>query len=618
MSLDEILHHVQKKSRPIIYILSLVLLLRIVTALFLTQPGYMDAYYYYNAAESLYQGQGFTDHVIWNYLSDPRGLPQPACLYWMPLTSLVIYPFFVLFGDSFRVAQIPFILLSTVLVWLTYRLSLDLGTKRQSFMAPPAPLAKGAEGASMPIPRAASPAPLAEEAEGSSMPIPRAASPSLLAEGAEGSSMPIPRAASPSPLVGGTEGGHPDVNCAVLAAIWMAFAGFYTVFWVTLDSFALFAVVAGLALYAAGRGLRDGRVAWFVLAGGFAGLAHLTRADGPLVLVAVLLALCVLAWRRPPERGRLLRAALVASIAYLVVVFPWLYRNWRETGFLMGSGGTQALFLRDYDELFSYGRELSFTSYLEWGWSAILQSKLQGLWFGVQNLLVVNLMIFLTPFAAWGLWVWRKRSELLPFVLYAALVYLSMTLLFTYPGMRGGLLHSSTALLPWLFAAAACGLREFIRFMAAHRSGWNPDTAYRFFFVAFILLAALLSGFLFLNNVSGRSGQNPPWNERNTVYIEVGEWLAQNHRDVAPVMVNNAPAFYYFVHRPALSIPNEAPDTVIEAARRYGVEYLVLEADHPAPLKALYEGRETIAGMELVAGLTPGESVKIYYLERSR
>jgi len=549
-------HVVRHYTDPLLYLLSSALLVRVATALFLKQPGYMDAYYYYNAAESLYRGQGLTDHVLWNYLSDPQGLPQPACLYWMPLTSLVIYPFLRLFGNSFRAAQIPSIILSTAVVWLTYRVGQDHFMKGQDARLK------------------------SQEAD------------------------------------------FKGVTCAVLAAIWAIFAGFYTTFWVTTDSFALFAVVAGLALYAGGRGLQDLRTMWFVWAGGLAGLAHLTRADGWLVLVALLLALCILAWRWPHQRGWLIRSALCTVGLYLAVMSPWFYRNWREAGMLLG-GGLQTLFLRSYDELFSYGREFSLTSYLEWGWPAILQSKLQALWFGVQNLVVVNLMIFLTPFAVWGLWIRRKRAELLPFAFYAILVYLAMTLLFTFPGMRGGLLHSSTVLLPWFFAAAASGLREFVQFMCARRASWQPVAAYRFFAVAYVLLAVFLSAGLFWNKVAGRGGQDVPWNERNVVYSEVGEWLAQHSQSNSPVMVNDAPAFYYFVHRPALSIPNETLDKVIEAGRRYGVGFLVLEADHPRPLDDLYRGQEPCSGLELVHELkATGSSgfrgpVRIYRLEQS-
>lgn len=526
-----------KTNWLIVCLFFFVLAVRVVTALFLRQPGYMDAYYYSNLAENLQRGNGFIDYVIWNFLDMPRALPQPACLYWMPLTACVIYPFYRLFGVSFPVAQLPFIVLSTVLAWVTYRISNELSGRRDQ---------------------------------------------------------------------------------ALLAGVLIAFSGFYTVFWVTTDSFAPFAVAGSLAMYTAGRGLRSGRPGWFALSGGFAGLAHLTRADGVLLLVAVCVA--VLAWGYIyRQQWRQVLVALVLSVVvYAAVMAPWIVHNWQATGSPLRQSGLQTLFLRDYDELYSYGRELTLSYYLAWGWRAILGSKLQAVWFGVQNLVAVNLMIFLMPLTIWGLWTWRKRIELLPFAIYAVLLFLTMTLLFTFPGMRGGLFHSSAALLPGFFAASACGLRRFVQFMAKHRASWNEASAFKFFSVALVCLAFGLSAFLYLRSVLGQREVALPWRSRNLVYHEVGAWLQGKGRDEGPVMVNDAPAFYYFTHIPAVSIPNENLEVVIEAAQRYGVEYLLLEADHPSPLQAVYEGRYDDPRLEMQTTLTgpSGAAVEIWFVEQ--
>jgi hypothetical protein len=54
-----------------------------------TVPGYMDAEYYFAGARRIFEGQGSTEMILWNYLDDPQGLPHPAHTYWMPLTSYV-------------------------------------------------------------------------------------------------------------------------------------------------------------------------------------------------------------------------------------------------------------------------------------------------------------------------------------------------------------------------------------------------------------------------------------------------------------------------------------------------------------------------------------------------
>ncbi len=52
-------------------------------------PGYMDAEYYFSGAIRLFEGAGFTEEILWNYLDDPAGLPHPSHTYWMPLVSLL-------------------------------------------------------------------------------------------------------------------------------------------------------------------------------------------------------------------------------------------------------------------------------------------------------------------------------------------------------------------------------------------------------------------------------------------------------------------------------------------------------------------------------------------------
>ena len=99
-------------------------------------PGYMDAEYYFATAKQLAIGQGFNEPFLWNYLNDPAGLPHASHQYWMPLVSLLAAAPMALFGQAFRAAQVPFLLLTATLPWLTSRLALSMGaTSRQAWLA---------------------------------------------------------------------------------------------------------------------------------------------------------------------------------------------------------------------------------------------------------------------------------------------------------------------------------------------------------------------------------------------------------------------------------------------------------------------------------------------------
>jgi hypothetical protein len=113
------------------WLVGLTLAVRLLTTLPLQRPGYMDAAYYMDGALSLYEGRGFTEPFIWNYLDDPQGVPHPSHEYWMPLPSVVAYLSTLVFGPTFRAAQVPFALLSSLLPGIAYLVAFDLSGDRR-------------------------------------------------------------------------------------------------------------------------------------------------------------------------------------------------------------------------------------------------------------------------------------------------------------------------------------------------------------------------------------------------------------------------------------------------------------------------------------------------------
>ncbi len=99
----------------------LALGLLLLVGVFQQAPGYMDADYYYMGGVQLAQGEGFTEKVLWNYLSDPQGLPQPSHGYWMPFASLVAAAGLKWFGwlGEFNAARLGFILAAASIPPLT-------------------------------------------------------------------------------------------------------------------------------------------------------------------------------------------------------------------------------------------------------------------------------------------------------------------------------------------------------------------------------------------------------------------------------------------------------------------------------------------------------------------
>jgi len=383
---------------------------------------------------------------------------------------------------------------------------------------------------------------------------------------------------------------------AWIAALLAIFSGFYVPFWGVPESFAPYAVFGSLALLLAGIGRSKQTL---FAAGVCAGLGHLTRADGLLLLAPMLLLASM--QRMKDEGGGVklffsLQPSAFSLLGYLVVMLPWFARNVAVVGAPILPAGTQSLWLCDYDELFSFGVRLDVNHWLACGVDQIVAAKVRGLGSGLVHLIAESGLVFLAPLMAVGVW-WLRRDRLFrPAIAYLALLYLAMTLAFTFVGDRGGLFHSSAALMPFLCAAAPVGLEAVVGTVARRRRTWNAETANRVFGASVVALAAIFSLAIMWNRVI-----RSDWNQADVAYRQAGAWLADRNDHTSIVVAGNPPGFTYHTGHPSIVIPNGDVDTLIEAARRFDAKWIVLDANRPVPLAALYADPDSDPRLELSA-----------------
>jgi 4-amino-4-deoxy-L-arabinose transferase-like glycosyltransferase len=404
-----------------------------------------------------------------------------------------------------------------------------------------------------------------------------------------------------------------DRRHAISAGLLTVFSGFYVPYWTIPETFAPFAVAGALALYGLGRWMESHDDRWLLGAGLLAGLGHLCRADGVLLLGTGLLLVLLATRRRPAALPRSVAALLVG---YLAVMAPWFARNWHVIGRPLSAAGARTIFLRNYDELFSYGTLPSLEHYLAWGWLNIARSKFEAGWTNLQTFIAVNNLVFLAPLSLIGFWTTRRRSFLWPAWVYGAALYGVMTLLFTFPGMRGGLFHSSAALLPALFAASMVGLDAGVGWVARRRRRWDRHQAQQFFSLGVIALAMSMSLLIYSRQVIGTgSWAAPSWNQADEAMIEVGRWIKAQTEAAPVVMVGNPPAFTYHTGLWSVVIPNEGVAETVRAACRYGAQYIVLDPNRPGPLASLYNGQETHPSLAVIWNEPLGAPAGIVILE---
>ncbi len=383
----------------------------------------------------------------------------------------------------------------------------------------------------------------------------------------------------------------PERWAARTAALFTMAGGYYLGQWNQPSTFALFAWVGGGGLLALAFALEQERAyKWWVAAGLLAGLSHLTRADGLLIAAVGIIALFGGAARSPARPSARLIAPSLYIGGYFLVMGGWFVRMWRVTGTPLSSVGTQTLFLTTYDDTFAYGRRLTLQNYLDWGMGNILRSKLTAVSLSFQTFIAVTGLLFLAVFIVWA-WIKLGRDGgmgvfLRPFTLYTFALYFSMSFLFTFPGQRGSLFHSSTAIWPWTMALAAVGIGMVVEWIAGYLHHWQPQKSKPLFAALFVLIVFGISF-----GIAG-SGLNRP--DEAALYKQIAARTGER------VMLGDPLAFYYHTGKTAVIIPNESPETIVQVMERYGIESLIVDPDHVRPLDDLYAGKEQLPQLELL------------------
>lgn len=363
---------------------------------------------------------------------------------------------------------------------------------------------------------------------------------------------------------------------AWLAGLLTILSPFYAYYWGAVDSVMPFALAGSACLLMLGLLISAHRVtaraAWgWAAVGMLAGLTHLSRPDGVLFLGVAMLFVLIAARRGRDWRGLLMLLPVV--LAYVLVLLPWWLRNMYALGTPLATGGVEGMFFITYDDLFSYPAGASLARFLDTlGWRGFADTRWlalvgeRGLSGNLGTFIAVEGMIFLAPLMLIGA-IKRWRDPFLwPFFIATAGIHLVMTLIFSFAGYRGALLHSAGALVPFWAALGVVGLRDTLGWVARYRRRWKPDTALRVFGPALLIFAVLLVILLRARHIG-----EPDLGERSA-YLEVDALLPEGAR----LFTTDPPEAYYISGRGGAVIPQSSPDLLPEIASRFDIEYLLV------------------------------------------
>ncbi|NPA26594.1 MAG: hypothetical protein GXO36_03200 [Chloroflexi bacterium] len=356
------------------------------------------------------------------------------------------------------------------------------------------------------------------------------------------------------------------------AALWATASGFYLAFLPAADGFAGLMVLAAGFWWLTARLATQPRLRYMGVLGALAGAIHLFRSEGWLWLGWALF----VGWRAARARG-----ALTVGVGYLSLMAPWWWRQTQVWGTPFPPGQTRVLWLTDYNDLFLYpASQLTFARWWSRGLGSIGRERLWALGQNLQTALAVQGGLLLA--LPWiGVGGWRLRRH--PVVRAAAGMWLAlfvlMTGVFPYPGVRGGFFHAGAGVQPMLWALAGLGFPEGLRALARRR-GWDPAHAQRYLGTGWWGLLLLLT----LGITATRLGS---WGDSTCMYQQAYT-QRPDLASAARVMLNNPPLWTWVTGGQAVVTPTGRVHAVLEVATRYRVPWLLLEAQHPPTLAAWY------------------------------
>lgn len=251
------------------------------------------------------------------------------------------------------------------------------------------------------------------------------------------------------------------------------------------------------------------------------------------------------------------------------------------------------MWITEYEQTMIYPASLlSPQHWLSAGWSLHLRAWLNAAVGNFQTALAVQGSIVLFPFMLTGLWKLRGRVEVQLGAGMWLLTAVILTIAFPYAGVNGSFFHSGTALQPFLWAVAPLGFETALAWYARQRRFGESQQIFRFMGGLLVAVCLLLSGGIYFQRVVGSNPAAWQWSADAEHYQAV-EVILQRHGALPgeAVLVKNPPAYWLASRRPAAVVPYGDEQVLLEVARKYGIQYLVLEISNPWQLVNLYEAR---------------------------
>ena len=168
-----------------------------------------------------------------------------------------------------------------------------------------------------------------------------------------------------------------------------------------------------------------------------------------------------------------------------------------------------------------------------------------------------------------GLWIFRRRAELAPFLVYFVVMFVLMGAIFTFHAPKGAFYHSAPAWLPWALgiSAAAVGPAStaagrfwpFLRRPATHR----------------FLAAVGLAGAIVLSLV-GSGILYAQWDRSRARDEQAATFLRANAEPTDVIMASDPASIYPLSGNPGVAAPFDPYPVIRQVIDAYDVRWVIV------------------------------------------
>ena len=247
-------------------------------------------------------------------------------------------------------------------------------------------------------------------------------------------------------------------------------------------------------------------------------------------------------------------------IISLILVFPWFFRNYLTFGSLFMLRFDKLIFLKSFDELFCYSKDISPGAFFSWGLQNIITFKIKSI-----ILFMVMMINYASPIISFlgltGIFITflekSIKKELAGYFFLFIIVLIFVGFIFAAAAENEILQNSISSFIPFLIIFSALGIERII-----------SNHMYRKIFVviAFFLLvySSINNTRSYIKDSSTQSGK----------YERLKNYLQANKIEKAGIMTCYPAEMNLITGMSSVIIPYESDSIIFSVAKKYNIEYI--------------------------------------------